>query len=162
MRNRSKFITQAAIIAAAYVALSQCQNLLAPGSASWAVQLRVAEALCVLAYFTPAAIPGLGLGCLLFNLTAGAGLPLDLLVGTAASVAAAGGMWLTRRFPWPGLLLPAVCNGLLVGWELTVYMGGGFWLNAALVAAGEAIVLLTVGLGLYLAIRRHRLDWLFR
>ena len=65
----TKYLTQAAIIAALYVCLCLLQNLLLPNSASMAVQFRAAEALCVLALFTPAAIPGLALGCLLFNLT---------------------------------------------------------------------------------------------
>ncbi len=161
MRKRSRSITQAAIIAALYAALTHGQDLLLPGSASWAIQLRMSEALCVLSLFTPAAIPGLGLGCLLFNVTAAAGLPLDAVVGTAASVIAAWGMWRMRKWPWPAFLLPALCNGLLVGWELTVYIGGGFWLNALYVAAGEAIVLLTLGIVLYRTIKRHRLERYF-
>lgn len=157
MKIRTRSVTHAAVIAAAYVTLTHMQNLLLPGSASWALQLRVSEVLCVLAFFTPAAIPGLGLGCLMFNLTSGAGLPLDFLMGTTASVLAAWSMWLTRRWKPIGLLMPAVFNGLLVGWELTIYFGGGFGLNCAYVAAGEAIVLLTLGALLCHAIQKRRL-----
>ena len=128
-----------------------------------AVQMRAAEALCVLAFFTPAAIPGLGLGCLLFNLSFAGALPLDFLVGTLASILAAGAMYLTRNIklrnlPVLGLLMPGIFNAFLVGWELTVYIGGGFWLNAFLVALGEWIVLLTLGTALYAAIRKRNLD----
>ena len=56
------------------------------------------------------------------------------------------------------MLMPALSNGLLVGWELTVYIGGGFWLNALYVAIGEAAVLLTLGSLLYFAVRRRNLD----
>ena len=154
MKNRTKSITHAAVIAAAYVALTHMQNLLLPGSASWAIQLRVSEALCVLAFFTPAAIPGLTLGCLLFNVTSGVGLPLDFLLGTAATVLAVSSMWFLRRQVFLGLLMPAVFNGLLVGRELTIYFGGGFWFNCGCVAAGEAIVLLVFGTALYHGIRR--------
>ena len=154
MKNHTRSITHAAVIAAAYVALTNLQNLLLPGSASWAIQLRVSEALCVLAFFTPAAIPGLTLGCLLFNLTSGAGLPLDFLVGTLATVLAAWSMWLCRKWVIVGLLMPALFNGFLVGWELTVYLGGGFWFNFGCVAAGEAIVLLTFGAALHRAVRK--------
>ena len=67
MKQNTRFITQGAILAAAYVALTHLQNLLLPGSASAAIQVRVSEALCIFAFFTPAAIPGLTLGCILFN-----------------------------------------------------------------------------------------------
>ena len=163
MRKRSRFLAHSAIIAALYTVLCYFQNLLFPGSASWAIQLRAAEALCILAFFTPAAIPGLGIGCLLFNLSFAGALPLDFLVGTLASVLSAAAMyWLRnikwRRLPVPGLLMPGIANAFLVGWELTVYIGNPFWLNALYVALGEWIVLLTLGSALYMAIRVRNLD----
>ena len=117
----------------------------------------------MLAFFTPAAIPGLGIGCLLFNLSFAAALPLDFLVGTIASLLAAGCMYLmrnikVRKLPVPGLLMPGLFNAFLVGWELTVYMGGGFWLNALYVALGEWIVLLTLGSLFYTAIQTRKLN----
>ena len=167
MRKNIRFVTHAAVIAAIYVALTHLQNFLLPGSATWFIQFRIAEALCVLAYFTPAAIPGLAVGCLLFNITYAGSLPLDFAVGTLATVLAAAGMWLTRDirikgYPLPGMTMPAIFNALLVGWELTVYIGGGFWLNAACVAAGELGVLLTLGTILYYAIKKRHLDHFFR
>jgi uncharacterized membrane protein len=54
--------------------------------------------------------------------------------------------------------MPALFNALLVGWELQVYIGGGFWLNALYVAIGEAIVLLTAGTLLYCAMKKRNLD----
>ena len=163
MRKNTRFLVRAAVIAALYVALAHGQNLLLPNSTSMAIQFRAAEALCVLAFFTPAAIPGLGIGCLLFNLTSGAALPLDFLVGTAASLLAAAGMWLSRnitlyKIPILGLLMPAVANAVLVGWELTVYIGQAFWLNAVQVAIGELAVLLTLGNALYFAVKSRGLD----
>ena len=69
MKNKKVlFIAQTAGIAAMYAALTYAQNLLLPGTTSAAVQFRVSEALNVLALFTPAAIPGLTLGCVLSNL----------------------------------------------------------------------------------------------
>ena len=158
MKKHTRHMVHAAIIAALYVVLTHFQNLLLPGSATWAIQLRLSEALCVLAFFTPAAIPGLSVGCLLFNLTYAAALPLDMVVGTLATYLAAQGMWLLRKYPLPALLLPAVTNAFLVGWELSVYIGGAFWVNAAYVAAGEAIVLLVLGSVLYTAMRARKLD----
>ena len=158
MKKNTRFLTQSAIIAALYAGLTWLQNLLLPGSASWAIQFRASEALCILAFFTPAAIPGLGLGCLLFNLTFAAALPLDFLVGTLASCLAAAAMFRLKKLPWLALAMPAVFNALLVGWELDVYIGGGFWLCALQVAIGELAVLYTLGAALYYSIRGRRLD----
>ena len=163
MNRKTRFTAHAALIGALYVVLTYAQNLIIPDSATWAIQFRASEALCILAFFTPAAIPGLTIGCLLFNLSYAAALPLDAIVGTAASFLATGAMWLTRKitikgYPLPGLLMPALFNALLVGWELSVYIGGGFGLNALYVAIGEAAVLLSLGTALYYAIRVRRLD----
>ncbi len=162
MGKKSLFLARGALIAALYAALTHLQNFILPGSASWAIQFRASEALCVLALFTPAAVPGLTLGCLLFNISFAGALPLDFLVGSLATALAAGGMYALRKvtvkgYPLVAMLLPAISNALLVGWELSVYMGGGFWLNAAYVALGEAAVLLTLGTALYYALRPRRL-----
>ncbi len=167
MNSKTKNITHAAVIGAMYFALTHLQNLLIPGSATWAIQCRLSEALCVLAFFTPAAIPGLTVGCFLFNLTYAGALPLDILVGSLATFLATGSMWLTRRWklfgtPWLGLLMPALWNAPLVGWELTIYLGdtgftaSAFWINAVYVALGEAIVMLTLGVLLYRVLIRSR------
>ena len=167
MKKKTKHLAHGAVLAALYVALTHLQNLLIPGSASWAIQFRVSEALCVLALFTPAAIPGLTVGCLLFNISFAGALPLDPVVGTLASFLSTGGMYLTRRitikgYPLPALLLPAVFNAVLVGWELSAYIGGAFWLNALYVAIGEAAVLLTLGTLLFYTLKaRHLEDKIF-
>ena len=72
-------------------------------------------------------------------------------------------MHLTRNVKWGklpvlGLLMPGIFNALLVGWELNVYIGGGFWLNALCVALGEWVVLLTLGSILYSAMKIRHLD----
>lgn len=163
MNKKVRFLVQSAVIAALYAALTHCQNILWPAGTTMAIQFRASEALCVLALFTPAAIPGLTLGCFLFNLTSGAALPLDFLVGSLASLLAAGAMWLTRSKTLKGIplfafLMPGLFNGLLVGWELAFYIGGGFLLNAGYVALGEIAVLLTLGIALYAAIKNRHLD----
>ena len=162
--KKTRLLAHSAMIAALYAVLTYAQYLLWPESTSMAIQVRVSEALCVLAFFTPAAVPGLTLGCLLFNLTFAGTLPLDWLVGTLATLLAAGGMWLTRNvtvkgFPLVGMLLPALTNALLVGWELTVYIGeASFWYNALFVALGELIALLVLGSILFYALRARGLD----
>lgn len=162
MNKNIRHLTHAALMAALYIALSYFQNLLLPGSATWAIQFRVSEALCIFALFTPAAIGGLSVGCLLFNLSYSAALPLDFLIGTLATTLACGSMYLTRKItfqnvPLLSLIMPAIFNGLLVGWELAVYVGGGFWLNALYVAIGEAAVMLILGSSLYQVMRKRGL-----
>ncbi len=162
MRRKTRFLAHGAMIAALYAGLTYMQNILIPGSATWAIQFRASEALCVLALFTPAAIPGLTVGCVLFNLTFAGALPLDVPVGGMATLLAAAGMYGLRKvtvkgYPLPAMLLPALSNGVLVGWELSVYIGGGFWLNALYVAIGELAVLLTLGTALYYALRSRGL-----
>ena len=163
MRKQARHLAHAAILAALYAVLTHLQNMLFPGSATWAIQLRLSEALCILAFFTPAAPVGLAVGCMVFNLTFGAALPLDFAVGALATYLACKLMWWSRRItvmglPLPGLCMPALTNAILVGWELTVYIGGGFWINALYVAIGEAIVLLVFGSALYYVMKKRKLD----
>lgn len=160
--KRAKNVAYGAVIAALYVALTYLQNFLLPGSASWAIQFRASEALCVLAFFTPAAVPGLTIGCLLFNVSFAGALPLDFAVGSLATLLAVWSMYLTRKLtvkelPLLGFFMPAVTNAFLVGWELSVYIGGAFWLNALYVAIGEAAVLLTLGVALFYALKPHEI-----
>ncbi len=158
-----KHLTQAALLATVYAVLNYYQNFLLPGSASWAFQFRVAECLCVIAFFTPAAIWGFTAGCMIFNLAFVGALPLDFLVGSLATLLSTVGMYLTRNlkirnYPLFGMLLPAVFNGLLVGWELSACLGSIFWLNFLYIAAGELAVLLIFGTALYYIIRSRRLQ----
>ena len=164
MTKNARHLAHAAIIAALYAVLTHMQNILLPGTATMAIQFRASEALCILAFFTPAAIPGLTVGCLVFNILSGA-TPMDFLVGSLASFLAALAMWKLRNvrilgYPLPGMLMPAVTNAILVGWELTVYfaVGGSFLLNAAYVAIGELAVLLTLGTALYYVMKARKLD----
>lgn len=169
MRQRIKFIVYAGVLAALYVALTYAQNLLWPGSTSMAVQFRLSEALCVFAFFTPAAIPGLTIGCLLYNISYAQALPLDFLVGSLATLGAAACMRglrkvKVRKLPVLGLLMPAVWNAPLVGWELAVFITDSgfawpaFFYNAATVFLGEAAVLLVLGSLLYLAFAARGMD----
>ena len=164
MRNKTHYTVNAAIIAALYTVLTHLQNIIFPNSANMAIQFRASEALCVLAFFTPSAIPGLTIGCLVFNILSGA-TPMDFLVGSLASFLAAWTMWKLRNvtvkgYPLPGMLMPALFNAILVGWELTVYLavGGSFWFNALGVAIGEIGVLLTLGTVLFCTLKARKLD----
>ena len=86
MKKSVYFITSAAIIAALYVVLTFLANTL--GLASMAIQVRFSEALTILALFTPAAIPGLFLGCLLSNILIGSVI-WDVIFGSLTTLVAA-------------------------------------------------------------------------
>lgn len=108
-------ITQAAMIAALYVVLTLLANAL--GLANYAIQVRFSEALTVLPFFTPAAIPGLTVGCILSNLLTGC-LPLDVVFGSLATLLGATGTYLLRKHMWAAPLPPIIANTLIVPFVL--------------------------------------------
>ncbi len=169
-KKSTMFLVQGAVIAALYAVMTLAQALIFPESVYMTVQFRVSEVLTVLAFFTPAAIPGLTIGCVISNLLSGVG-PIDMIVGSLASLFAALTMYALRNIsikniPVIGLLMPAVFNGVLVGAELAVVLpmpdnttGLMFFLfNAGCVALGEIAVLIVLGIPLTLIIKKQHLD----
>lgn len=169
MKNKKTlFVVHAAVLAALYVVLTYAQNLLLPGTTSMAIQFRASEALCIFAFFTPAAIPGLTVGCLIFNISNAAALPIDWLAGTLATLLATLAMYFLRNvkiksIPFLGLLMPALFNAPIVGAELAFYLSENgftltaFGINALYVFIGEAAVLLVLGTLLYVALTKKGL-----
>lgn len=171
MKKTTLFIAYAAVIAAMYATLTILQNVLLPGSASASVQFRVSEVLTILALYTPAAIPGLAVGCAVANLSsvAVAG-PLDLIIGSAASLIAAVLMYATRnvrlfKLPVLAALMPALVNGVLVGFEIDFFIVNqgsfnfyDFLFQGGCVALGELAVLFLLGLPLTRLIELKGLD----
>lgn len=112
MKKRNLFITQAALIAALYVVLTLVSA--AFGLDSKAIQFRLSEALTVLPTLTPAAIPGLFIGCLLSNFICGAMLP-DMIFGSLATlIGAVGTYFLGKRVKWLSALPPIAANTVIV------------------------------------------------
>lgn len=112
MKNKKAvFITQAAMIAALYVILTQLSHLF--GLDSHAIQLRFSEALTVLPFFTPAAVPGLFIGCLLANFFSGC-LPWDIVFGSIATLLGALGTYAFRRHKWLAPVPPILSNTIIV------------------------------------------------
>lgn len=146
MNKKVLFIVHAAVIAALYVVLTLLANAL--GLANYAVQVRFSEALTILPLFTPAAIPGLVIGCFLSNILTGCML-LDVIFGSLATLLGALGTYaLRRRFPWLAPLPPIAANTLIVPFVLAyVYQFEGsipyFMLT---VGAGEIISCGVLGL----------------
>ena len=139
MKNKkTAFITQTAIIAALYAALTW---IFAPIS-FWAVQFRVSEALCILPYFTPAAIPGVTIGCVLGNLITGAPI-WDVIFGSLATLIGAVGSYLLRKKKWLVPIPPIVSNVIIIPFVLKF----AYKLDDAI-----PFMMLTVGIGEILAI----------
>ena len=120
MTHKAKGLAQVALIAAVYAVLTFLAA--AAGLAFGQIQFRFSEALCVLAAFTPAAIPGLTIGCFVANLASPLG-PVDWICGTGATLLAAlAAYWLrkvpTGRIPWLIPLPSVVFNALIVGAEI--------------------------------------------
>lgn len=166
-KTLSRYVVTAALIAAAYAALTYLSA--AFGIAYGNIQFRLSEALNVLAAFTPAAIPGLTLGCLLGNITSPFGI-VDILIGTLATLLSAVSIWLMSRVagkatPYLAILPPTLFNAVLVGLEITWVLPKGvtflgFIVTAAEVAAGEIAVCGLLGVPLYY-VTRTRLKNLF-
>lgn len=164
-RVTTRYLTQAAIIAAIYAAVTSIFLHTSFGTVN-GVQVRVSEALTLLPILTPAAIPGLFVGCLLANLIGlgfGVSFPIDVLAGPIVSLAAALMTRLFKNHPLLAAAPPVILNGIYVGWLLK-FMGilPGFWAGAALTAAGQAIAVYVFGLILLWALRKLPEDVLLK
>jgi len=107
---KTKHVIQAAVIAAVYAALTIALAPLSYG----VMQVRVSEALTVLPFFTPAAIPGLFVGCLISNILGPYGL-VDMFFGSAATLLGAIGSYMLRNKPLLVPLPPVILNGIMIG-----------------------------------------------
>lgn len=169
-------IVQAAMIAAIYVVLTLLAN--AFGLANYAIQVRFSEALTILPFFMPAAVPGLFVGCILSNILTGC-LPLDVIFGSLATLLGALGTYVIGRMsrtaissakknlaPMPKLtvyrilapLPPIIANTLIVPFVLAyVYQFEGsipyFMLT---VGIGEVISCGILGLILLFALEKYK------
>lgn len=141
-KNKVHFMTQAAMIAAIYTALTVAFAPVAYGP----IQFRISEALCILPFFTPAAIPGLFLGCAISN---GVGVALgtavlpDVIFGSLATLIGAAGSYAVRKNKWLVCVPPIAANTIIIPWVLRYAYG-----------APELIpfMMLTVGIGEILAV----------
>ena len=135
MKNKSvQFLAQAAMIAAVYVVLT---FVFAPISFS-EIQVRISEALTILPLFTPAAVPGLFVGCLLGNILGGAALP-DIVFGSFATlIGAVGTRMLRKAKPMLGTIPPILSNAVIVPFVLRYAYG---------ILMPIPLMMLTVGIG---------------
>ena len=154
MKNKGTlFMVQAAAIAAVYVVLTTVFAAFSFGE----VQVRISEALTILPVFTPAAIPGLFVGCLISNFLGGAIL-LDVIFGSIATLIGAVGTYMLRKHPWAAPLPPILANTVIVPFVLKYAYGteGMLWYFMLTVGLGEVIVCGVLGSLLRVALKKYR------
>ena len=168
MKNRQKQITalvHGAMIAAIYAAATYLSAVF--GIAYGNIQFRFSEALTILSVFTPAAIPGLTIGCVIGNITSPMGA-VDIVFGSLATLLAAVTARALRKitfkeFPFLSLMMPVIFNALIVGAEVAFLLVEGdaslaiFAISALEVGAGELAVCLAGGMPLFYAVRKSRI-----
>lgn len=156
MNQKVLFIVHAAVIAALYVVLTLIANTL--GLANFAIQVRFSEALTILPFFTPAAIPGLFIGCILSNLLTGC-VPLDVIFGSIATLLGALGTYFLRKHSkWLAPVCPILANTLIVPFVLAyVYrFDGSIPYFMVTVGIGEVISCGILGMILLNILQQYR------
>ena len=135
--KKTRYMTRAAVIAALYVVLTYLSALFGLSGQNL-IQVRLSEALCILPYFTPAAVPGLAIGCLISNILTSAHA-LDIVFGTLATLLGAIGTRMLRKWRFLVPLPPILANTLIVPFVLRyAYLMTDF---------AMPILFLTVGIG---------------
>lgn len=153
-QNKVLFVAQAAMIAAIYVVLTIVGASLAFGP----IQVRFSEALTILPVFTPAAVPGVFLGCLISNITAGCLLP-DIIFGSLATLIGAIFTWMLRdKSKYLAPLPPIIANALVVPFVLKyAYMEPlSIPFMMLTVGIGEIVSCGVLGLCLHTALARYK------
>lgn len=163
-KERTNYIITGALIAAAYAGLTYLSNVF--GLAYGPIQLRVSEVLTVLPIFTPAAIPGLTVGCFLANI--GSFNVADLIFGTLATLIAAILTYYLRNIKIKGLPLlalfpPVLVNAVIIGIEIAVFFLDGeaflwsFLISFLQVGLGQLIVCYGFGTPFYVVVKKYKI-----
>lgn len=140
--ERTYFMVYSAVIAAIYTVLTM---IFAPVSFG-PVQFRISEILCILPFFTPAAIPGLFIGCLLSNFLCGAAT-LDVIFGSLATLIGAVGSYKLRKTKWLVCVPPILANAIIIPWVLRYAYGSEdlIWYAMITVGIGEILAIGVLG-----------------
>ena len=154
--KRTKYVTQAALVAALYVVLTYLAA--AMGLSSGIIQIRFSEALTILPYFMPSAVPGLFVGCVLANILTGCAL-WDVVFGSLATLVGGIVTYLLRgknKFLAP--VAPILSNTIVVPFVLKyVYgMSGGLPYFFMTVFAGEVLSCGVLGMILLFSLEKHK------
>ena len=162
MKNRKStvFIVKSAVIAALYAIMTVVISPLSYGM----VQCRFSESLIMLCAFSPAAIPGLTVGCLVANIFSFN--PVDMICGTTATLLSAVVGYKLRKvkiggIPWLTPLPAVIFNMIIIGLELSVYLPiechgflVGFFIQALSVFIGQVIACYIFGVPVYMLINK--------
>ena len=153
MKNKNAaFLTQAAMIAAVYVVLTLLFRPISFGE----IQVRIAEALTILPLFTPAAVPGVFVGCLIANIIGGGILP-DIIFGSLATLVGAVFTYKLRRHKWLAPIPPIVANMIVVPLVLLYAYGiRPLWFSFLTVTIGEVISCGVLGMLLLFALEKYK------
>ena len=156
MKNKNKLVyhmTYGAAIAAIYTVLTVTFAPISFGP----IQFRVSEALTILPYFTPAAVPGVFLGCLISNMLCGVAA-LDVIFGSLATLIGAVGSYLLRKHKFLVCIPPILANTLIIPWVLRYAYGSVDLIPLMMLTVGIGEVLAVGGLGnlLLLTLERYR------
>ena len=154
MENQNRHLSlmvYGAAIAAIYVALTMSFSAISFGP----VQFRISEALCILPFFTPAAIPGLFIGCFLSNLLCGAAV-MDVVFGSIATLIGAVGSYCLRHNKWLVCVPPILANAIIVPWVLRYAYGSTDLIPVAMVTVGIGEILAIGVLGNLLLVTLDR------
>lgn len=156
MRRKTQFLTQGALIAALYVALTYFSNML--GLANGVIQVRFSETLTILPMFTSAAIPGLFAGCLVSNILTGAAL-WDVIFGSLATLLGAFGTYYLGKNRYLAAVFPIAANSIIIPFVLKFAYGvsEGYWFIFGTVFAGELISCGILGIILSRSIEKTKL-----
>ncbi len=154
-RKHVRRLCEAALIAAIYVILTYL--CAAVGMSSGAIQLRLSEALCVLAVFTPAAVPGVALGCFMANLLTGCAL-WDIVFGSLASLVGMLGCTALKKYPYLAPVPYALANMIVIPFVVKLVYGAPEVLPFLFltVGIGEIISVFGFGIPLYLVLKKHK------
>ena len=151
-QNRHLYLmVYGAAIAAIYVALTMSFSAISFGP----VQFRISEALCILPFFTPAAIPGLFIGCFLSNLLCGAAV-MDVVFGSIATLIGAVGSYCLRHNKWLVCVPPILANAIIIPWVLRYAYGSTDLIPVAMVTVGIGEILAIGVLGNLLLVTLDR------
>ena len=155
MNKSLRYLTQGAIIASLYIILTWLSETM--GIASGPIQFRLSEALTILPFFTPAAVPGLFLGCLLSNLLTGLA-PWDVAAGSLATLLGAAGTHLLRRYKWLAPVPPIFFNVLIIPFVLryAYQVPGSLFYFSFTVGVGQAVTCSVLGMLLLHALLPRR------
>ena len=157
MKDRVRFITHSSIIAALYVILTGLSAVL--HLASGPIQIRLSEALTILPVFTPAAIPGLAIGCVLANFMTGS-LVWDIVFGSLATLIGALCTYFLRKKSKYLAILPPILSNMLIVPAVLQYVYGEeqmYWVLMLTVGVGEILSAGVCGLILHKTLSKTKL-----